>query len=344
MQYVLAHIRSLAACACALSAAFGCGPRLLSPGSPLIRAGDEIVVCGQLFHTGTPVVLWNDPGGYDAYRVDKRFENPRSVTTQPAGENPSGARYGSWRKHLPAEEWDAVWREGWSLERLRRHVDLFVMHYDVCGTSQQCFKVLHDRRGLSVHFMLDIDGTIYQTLDVKERAWHAGTANDRSVGIEIANIGAYGGAATGQASGEAEIRLPKPLADWYKSDGGSIRITIPPALGDGGVRTPGFVGRPARPLIAGAVHGRPLAQFDFTSEQYDALIKLTATLTRVLPRIRPDCPRDSAGRPRWDVLSEQELTGFSGLIGHYHVTTDKVDPGPAFDWERLIAGVRHQPR
>ena len=51
--------------------------------------------------------------------------------------------------------------------------------------------MLHDLRGLSVHFMLDLDGTIYQTLDLKEGAWHATVANGRSIGIEIANIGAY---------------------------------------------------------------------------------------------------------------------------------------------------------
>src|SRR6516162_9842596 len=37
------------------------------------RKGDEIVAAGQFFHTGTPVVLWMDPGGYDAYRVERRF-------------------------------------------------------------------------------------------------------------------------------------------------------------------------------------------------------------------------------------------------------------------------------
>ena len=37
------------------------------------RRGDEIVVAGKMFHTGTPVVLWMDPGGYDAYRVERRF-------------------------------------------------------------------------------------------------------------------------------------------------------------------------------------------------------------------------------------------------------------------------------
>jgi hypothetical protein len=37
------------------------------PGTFASRHGDEIVVAGQFVHTGTPVVLWMDPGGYDAY-------------------------------------------------------------------------------------------------------------------------------------------------------------------------------------------------------------------------------------------------------------------------------------
>src|ERR1043165_1098993 len=43
------------------------------PGRELEREGDEIMVCGRLFHTGAPVVLWTDPGGYDAYRIERRF-------------------------------------------------------------------------------------------------------------------------------------------------------------------------------------------------------------------------------------------------------------------------------
>ena len=43
------------------------------PGTLAPRTGDEIVVAGQFVHTGTRVVLWMDPGGYDAYRVERRF-------------------------------------------------------------------------------------------------------------------------------------------------------------------------------------------------------------------------------------------------------------------------------
>ncbi len=338
----------LAAAFVVLGSASGCvAPR---PGDRLARRGDEIVVCGQLFHTGTRVVLWTDPGGYDAYRLERRFAPPPELTaaeaaTRPASATaasapasssrpaarraePASARYGSWRRHLPPEVLRRVWAGGWSLEQLRAYVDLFVLHYDVCCTSQRCFRVLHDERELSVHFMLDLDGTIYQTLDLKERAWHAGVANDRSIGIEIANIGAY-----------ADMRT---LDRWYQRGAdGAVRVTLPASMGDGGVRTPGFVARPARPEpVRGVLHGREYLQYDLTPQQYEALGKLTATLCRVLPQIKLQFPRESDGGVSPRMLTKAELDAFSGILGHYHLTTDKIDPGPAFDWDRLERDAR----
>src|SRR6188474_759789 len=51
----------------------GCATKPPRVGMQVPRKGDEIMVAGQLFHTGAPVVLWTDPGGYDAYRTEKRF-------------------------------------------------------------------------------------------------------------------------------------------------------------------------------------------------------------------------------------------------------------------------------
>lgn len=295
------------------------------PGEPLDRLGDEIVVCGQLVHTGAPVVLWMDPGGYDAYRAECRFTPDQPMPTSAVSS--SATRYGTFRRHLPDEAVRQVREQGWNLPLLQDWVDLFVVHYDVCGTSRRCFEVLQDRRGLSVHFMLDVDGTIYQTLDLKERAWHAGTANDRSVGIEIANIGAYPDMQT--------------LDKWYARDAlGRTYVTFPTRLGASGVRQSEFVARPARnEVVTGKINGRRLYQYDLTDAQYDSLIKLTATLCQVLPRIRPDYPRDAEGRLRTSVLSDEEIAGFSGLLGHWHITERKVDPGPAFDWDRVVDGV-----
>lgn len=307
----------------------------VKPGTPVKSHGDEIVAAGQRFRIGTPVVLWTDPGGYDAYRVDKRFvpfaERGFREWADPQ-QNPQ--RYNLRAAALPPDQLEQVRGGGWTLEQLQQTVDQFVIHYDAAGTARRCFDILHDHRHLSVHFLLDIDGTIYQTLDLKERAWHAGTANDRSVGIEIANIGAYG---------ENET---KPWDRWYATDpDGRVRIHLANETDRRSIRTPNFVGRPARPgLVVGEIQGRSLEQYDLTPEQYDALIRLTAGLHRVLPNIALNVPRDAEGGVINHVLSPDRLAAHRGLVGHYHVSERKVDPGPAFDWDRVLDGAKNLTR
>lgn len=300
------------------------------PGAPLVRRGDEIMVAGQLFHTGTPVVMWTDPGGYDAYRTESRFVPFAERGYDPARSKvDSPQRYNLREEGLSEDELETVRGGGWPLELLQSRVDQFVIHYDVCGTSRQCFKVLHDIRGLSVHFMLDIDGTIYQTMDLKERAWHASRANSRSIGIEIANIGAYPPGA-------------ETLDTWYTlTAGGAPVITLPEWMGDGGVKTPGFVGRPLRrERVRGTVHGTELEMYDLTPEQYRALAHLTATLCTVFPNVTCDYPRDDAGNVLLTALPEAEWQGYRGLLGHWHLTEGKIDPGPAFQWDKVVREAR----
>lgn len=305
-----------------------------APGTHLPRHGDEVVVAGQFFRTGTPVVLWMDPGGYDAYRVERRFspydESAWETSKVAVKDLTTPNRYGLRRSVLKEDEVEQVRGGGWDLPLLQDKVDQFVIHFDVAGTARQCFKVLHDQRCLSVHFMLDLDGTIYQTLDLKERAWHATTSNSRSIGIEIANVGAY---ATPEAA---------PLREWYQRDGdGPPRIQIPARYGETGIRTPEFIGHPARPEpVKGAIHGRELHQYDLTPQQYAALIRLTATLCRIFPKLDCDFPRDAGGRPLATKLSDDALARYSGVLGHFHIQMNKVDPGPAFQWERVIHGAR----
>ncbi|MDP1580577.1 MAG: peptidoglycan recognition family protein [Candidatus Didemnitutus sp.] len=304
------------------------------PAAPLSRQGEEIVVAGQFFPIGTPVVTWMDPGGYDAYRVERRFaplaESGWDKTAAARPDIKSPNRYGLRAVNLSNEEISRVRGGGWDLPLLRRVVDQFVLHYDACGISKQCFNILHDHRGLSVHFMLDLDGTIYQTLDVKERAWHASTSNDRSVGVEIANIGAY-------APGDLSV-----LQSWYRRDAkGGTEITIPEKLGDPLFRVKGFKGRPIRPEpVKGNIQATDLVQYDLTPEQYAALIKLTAALSKIFPKIKLDYPRDAKSRLITHKLPDAQLAAFQGVIGHYHIQTNKTDPGPALQWDKIINGAR----
>lgn len=308
-----------------------------APGEPLHRSGDEIVVAGEFFHTGTPVVLWMDAGGYDGYRVERRFapleksDWENSKKEQPALTTPN--RYGLRREGLNPTQLEQVRGGGWSLPELRSLVDQFILHFDASGTSRRCFEVLHDNRGLSVHFLLDVDGTIYQTLDLKERAWHATSSNSRAVGIEIAQVGAF------------PPTQRKALDAWYVRDDHGMRITFPEWVGDPGIRTPHFIARPAREEpISGTIQGQALIQYDFTPEQYRALARLTATLSRVFPKIRLEYPKDAQGKLIPQALDTEVRQQFQGILGHYHLQTNKVDPGPAFQWDRLIREAQHSLR
>ena len=321
---VLACTAWLCGCCCTM-------PRVgtISP-----RCGDEIVAAGQFFHTGTRVVLWMDPGGYDAYRVERRFAPIEKSDWESSHAEVrtlrSPNRYGLRRGSLTPEQLEKVRGGAWDLATLQDVVDQFVIHFDVCGTSRTCFLVLQDERDLSVHFMLDLDGTIYQTLDLKERAQHATISNDRSVGVEIANIGAY------PVAGE------NPFAEWYKTNAaGKVFISLPERFGDGRIRTTNFIGHPAHnEPVRGVIQGEDLLQYDFTPEQYAALTKLTATLCRIFPKLKCQYPVDAEGKLIPHKLPDDEWQRYSGVLGHYHVQTNKDDPGPAMDWERVIGGAR----
>jgi N-acetyl-anhydromuramyl-L-alanine amidase AmpD len=203
-----------------------------------------------------------------------------------------------------------------------------VLHYDVCGVSKVCYEVLLQRK-LSVHFLLDVDGTLYQALDLADRAWHATKSNPRSIGVEIANLGAF-------PTGKGQI-----LDQWYAQDADGPLLKPPARIGDPELRTSGFVARPARwQKIVGEIQREQLEQYDFTIEQYAALEKLAAALCRIFPRIQPDAPRDMEGALAREVLSDDDFAAFRGILGHYHVQQNKTDPGPAFDWEPFLVRVR----
>lgn len=289
--------------------------------APEVRQFDEITAAGHSFHTGTPVVRWDDQGGYDAYQTKKRFKDEEPADGK--------LRYRKVRADLPAALEASVMARGFTLDELRSVVHVFVLHFDVAGTSRQCFKILQDVRNLSVHFLLDTDGTIYQTLDLQEQAHHATYANSYSIGIEIAHPGCW-----------PRERHPDMLR-WYEQDEQGWFMKFPGFLGETGIRTPGFVPRPDRNfVVSGPIHGKTYYQLDFTNEQYGALARLCATLHRVFPRIRLEAPRDASGQVSTTNLSKEQMAEFEGIVGHFHVQANKQDPGPAFQWERLLQQAR----
>lgn len=233
--------------------------------------GQVILACGRSFFAGVPIVPWISP------------EPPEKPRHQPGRkERGEGGRV-------------LVEAGSDDIERLRTVVDQLVLHYDAAGSSRRCLEILEER-GLSIHFLVDVDGTIYQALDLRDQAWHATIANARSIGVEIANLGAY-------PPGSPEIAK-------------------------------------AGERVRGAAQGRELEQPAFTRAQYESLAKLAAAVCAMFPGIEVEAPRDADGRVRTGVLAEPEWNAFHGILGHLHVQANKSDPGPAFDWERLLLDAR----
>ena len=77
-------------------------------------------------------------------------------------------------------------------------IDILVLHYTGMPTSLDALNhMCNPKSRVSSHYMVDMDGEIYQLVSEQNRAWHAGIScwrgnsniNDRSIGIELENPG-----------------------------------------------------------------------------------------------------------------------------------------------------------
>ena len=177
-------------------------------------------------------------------------------------------------------------RKGFKRMFEKRDPSFFVCHWDVCLSSESCFKVLQNR-GLSVHFLIDNDGTIYQTMDINDVAYHAGsrTWNNKSIGVEISN--AY---------------YPKHQA-WYEKHVGE-----------------------KRPLVTDAVvHGQKLDPFTgFYPQQTEALKALMKAVNKATG-IPFQTPLDRSKSMNTTVSKKAASGRFEGFVNHYHLTNRKID-------------------
>ena len=184
-----------------------------------------------------------------------------------------------------------------------RRPTMFVNHWDVCLSSESCAKVLN-RRGVSVHFCIDNDGTIYQLLDTQHGAWHAGNVygNKNGIGVEISD--AY----------------YTKYQDWYVSHG--------------------FGERPLQEN--GVVHGKTLSPFlDFYPVQIEALKALWKAVHIGLD-IPLEYPTLEDGSLNTGVDKDVTKGKFDGFVNHYNFTKGKIDCA-GLDLEKLIEEVRNSP-
>lgn len=259
----------------------------------------SIVACGQKFDIGTRVVLWDESKGFNGYDTSKKVIKVQNRKTGKEETTViSGVRYSrrSWRKKL-------------TLKQLQGLVTQFFLHHDGLYRARDTFNVLHNQRRLSVHFILDDDGTIYQTLDLKEKAWHGGGNNPMSVGIEI----------TSRANAK---RFPDAYDEYHQK-----KYHVGP-----------------RKIRRDNVQGMWINGFEYNDKQYAALIRLAMGLLKIFPKMSGLGLKYSADFPRTSTLKvvKSVLTypkKHTGFMCHYNSTKSKWDP-VSFDHDRFLLGIK----
>jgi len=100
---------------------------------------------------------------------------------------------------MKAEYPDAVWRPSPNFNKRPKDVaiDTIVLHATGGGLEATLAWFENSTSGVSAHYVVGKDGSIFQCVREAERAWHAGVShmpdgredvNDFSIGIEIANM------------------------------------------------------------------------------------------------------------------------------------------------------------
>ncbi len=211
--------------------------------------------------------------------------------------------------------------------RVAQVVDRILLVHEGGGAAEAALRARF-ASGDGAHFAIDLDGTIHQLLDVRDTTRHRGRAEARDVVVLLAGFGAV------------RPREAEALEAFYGRDELGLRLEVPLGPGGAGPREAGLVLRPQGGRVRGEVNGYVLEQLDFTTEQYESLVRLTATLCRALPRLRADAPRDGGGFLSTRALDAEALERFRGVLGSYHLDPDATGPGPAFDWEGFLRRVR----
>jgi len=165
-----------------------------------------------------------------------------------------------------------------------RKPKMFVCHWDAALSAGSCYRILR-QRGLSIHFTIDNDGTIFQYLDMNHIAYHCGKHNPTTVGVEISNA-----------------FYPK-YNPWYQRHGFGKREMVKGAH----------------------AHGNSMKPFmDFYPVQVDALKALMKATSEAL-NIPLECPLDENGETSYKVDEMAFKNKFKGYISHLNISKNKID-------------------
>lgn len=280
------------------------------------KVSGQVIIGGQAFATEAPIVNfrdWLNGNPWDGTRntlvVTKTDPNPFAQPGAKVGPDggwlpykPDSPRSFTARcQPRPALRQDK-WKGGWHApyDAAKKVIRQFMIHHDGCTTADMTYSVIQNERGLSCHFLVDNDGTVFQTLDLALEGWHGSELCPESIGVELCNRG-------------DAARFP---TDYARARGKEVRNITPCKINNATIKS-----------------------YDFTAAQKESMIRLSRALIRLLPNLPAEYPQSSPGVQMWNTIGVLSSLRFSGFIGHYHLTTNKWDPGP-WDFKDFCSKIR----
>jgi len=249
---------------------------------------NAIVFAGREFCIGTRVHRWNEKSGFNGYtKKHVHIEEEDRATGKVKVIDFRGPRY----RHRRA-----------GLKGIKQ---FFIHHSGGDGNGAgNIFRTLYMYRNLSVTYVVDDDGQIWQFNDALDVTRHGGSHNQMSIGVECCLF---------------PFHDEKP--NYYSEKRNKRTNNLP------------------HKTKIDTIHGQKIKVFCFTDPQVDALARLGAGNWLALQILKgtktddlapPVFPRNARGNiPRTTVKNPK---GHTGLIGHLQVTRRKPDPA-GFPWE-----------
>lgn len=196
-------------------------------------------------------------------------------------------------------------------------IEMIVMHYTASGSTAGTVSwFMNPDSKVSAHYIVGRDGEIAQVVKDEMRAHHAGQ-----------------GPLAGQSEEVGERRRIRNRVIQPNSRSVGIEIVNWGPLEKRGDKYYTWMGNecPGEVVRKGGTYWQA-----YTETQLNSVIRLVSHLCKKhgIPAQYP-----SQGPGQFDPKDET-LASFKGILGHSALDNQKRDPGPHFDWDRLLTSVR----
>ena len=227
-------------------------------------------------------------------------------------------------------------RKGYTMDDmdwLKEAITYVVLHTDLTSHANKTFDILLGR-GLSTHICINWNGIIYQYTDLAYRAAHAANHNEKSIGIDLNHrlINESNPSKRAKSRNFTEMRRgyttrlkQELIALGFRGD--ALKLEMEKYEWE-------------KPASARIQFGSQRT-WGYTRKQYNSLILLLKLFVRLFD-LEKSYPRSGDGKVIPQELSPDDQAKITGFIAHYHISSDRWDPGPNFNWERVLAGIQNE--